>query len=224
MPATIDLTSDELLTTTRAVRKRLDFDRPVDLELVKECLQLGLQAPSGSNAQGWNFMVVTDADKKKAIGELYKDVFFNTYAPTPGSVHSRAKEAPESEQKIAIAVRESADHLANNMARVPVMVIPCVMGRLNLVPQENATLAWTGSLGSIFPAMWSFMLAARTRGLGTCWTSLHLFKEQEVADILGIPYDEVTQTALISVGHTIGDKFKATTRRPLGNALHVDSW
>lgn len=224
MPATIELTTDELLTTTRAVRKRLDFDRPVDLELVKECLQLGLQAPSGSNAQGWSFMVVTDADKKKAIGELYKDVFFNWYAKQPTSVYGLAETAPESEKKIANAVKDSAAHLAENMGRVPVMVIPCVNGRLNLVPPEMSTLAWTGSMGSIFPAMWSFMLAARSRGLGTCWTSLHLRKEEEVAEILGIPYDEVTQTALISVGHTIGDKFKATTRRPLGNALHVDSW
>ena len=224
MPATIELTTDELLATTRAVRKRLDFDRPVDMELVEECQQLGLQAPTGSNAQGWHFMVVTDDDKKQAIGELYRDVFFNTYAPSPGSVHSLAKEARAAEQIIAIAVQDSADHLAHNMDRVPVMVIPCVMGRLNLVPPESATLAWTGSLGSIFPAVWSFMLAARSRGLGTCWTSLHLPKEQEVAEILGIPYDEVTQTALISVGHTIGDEFKATTRRPLANSLHVDQW
>jgi len=223
MAALLELTTDELLTTTRAVRKRLDYDRPVDLELVKECLEIGLQAPSGSNAQSWHFLVVTDPDKKEKIGRLYQEVW-EWYKTLPTSAHGLAAAAPEDEKKVADAVVASANHLAENMHRVPVMVIPCIKGRLEQTPPESATLAWTGSLGSLFPSVWSFMLAGRSRGLGTCWTSLHLRKEKEIAEILGVPYEEVTQTALISVGHTIGDNFKPTTRRPLGGALHVNGW
>jgi nitroreductase len=223
MPATLELTTDELLTTTRAVRKRLDFDRPVELDLLKECLSIGLQAPSGSNAQNWDFMVVQDANKVEQIGRLYQEVWA-WYREQPFSAHALAATAPESEKRVMNAVVESAEHLATNMHRAPAMVIPCVNGRPDQSLPEASLLTWTGALGSLFPSVWSFMLAARSRGLGTCWTSLHLQKEREVAEILDIPFDSVTQTALISVGHTIGDKFRATTRRPLEGVLHVDGW
>ena len=178
MPATVDLSPDELLTTTRAVRRRLDFDRPVPIELVEECVRIALQAPSGSNARGWHFVVVGDAAKRQRIGELYR-ASFEQYRGE---------------------------------------------GRLPFIEGPMGQLAQASQYGSILPAFWSFMLAARARGLGTAWTTLHLLNEREIAELLGIPFDEVMQTALTPVAFTLGTDFSPARGRELGPALHVDSW
>jgi nitroreductase len=101
-----------------------------------------------------------------------------------------------------------------------VHVIPCVQGRFE--GKSNALVA--SMYGSIIPAAWSFMLAARSRGLGTVWTTFHLMHEREVAEILGIPYDEVTQVSLIPVAYTIGTDFKPGRRKPLDSMIHWNSW
>lgn len=218
MPPTLDLGPDELLSTTRAVRKRLDLDRPVPMELIRECVELATQAPSGSNMQGWHFVVVTDPEKKAKLGAIYAKAF-ELYLNMPisaGSVPTGDAERDATQAR----VRDSAIYLAEVMGRCPVLVVPCITGKVDGMPNMLSS----SLLGSIIPAAWSFCLAARARGLGTSWTSLHLMHEQEAAEVLGIPFDEVTQVALIPVAYTKGTDFKPGPRVPLDDILHVDTW
>jgi nitroreductase len=203
---TLDLTPDQLLSTTRTVRKRLDLSRPVERELLEECFDLALQAPTGGNQQGWHFVVVTDADQKKALAELYRKSQSETEPPS----------APPGQE----AVMKSAAYLAEHLQEVPVLVIPCIEGRYENAPPLWQAIAW----GSILPATWSFMLAARARGLGTAWTTLHLAHERDAAAVLGIPYEQVTQAALIPVAHTIGTDFRPGPRSPRAEHIHWGSY
>lgn len=222
MAATLNLSPDELLSTTRAVRKRLDLDRPVPMEVLRECLDLALQAPTGSNAQGWHFVAVTDAEKKRALADIYRRAWA-MYPDMPFSAHNLHQDDPSmaAQQERIIS---SADYLAENFHRVPVMLIPCVTGRVEATPAPFGVLAQASVYGSILPAVWNFMLAARARGIGTCWTTLHLWFEEEAAQLLGIPYAEITQCALIPVAYTKGTSFKPAPRKPLDPILHVDRW
>jgi nitroreductase len=223
MGKTLDLTLDELLTTTRAVRRRLDFDRPVPRELVEECVSIAMQAPSGSNARGWHFMVVGDPAKREAIAALYRQAF-EGYRSMPVSAHALAEQAKGDDVGIMNAVVGSAEALAENLHRAPYLVIPCIEGRFPPIEGPMGNLANASQYGSVLPAFWNFMLAARARGLGTAWTTLHLMHEQEVAEILGIPFDSITQTALSPLAYTLGTDFKPASGRRLEDALHVDSW
>ncbi len=223
MPATLDLSPDELLSTTRAVRKRLDYDRPVPLELAKECVELALQAPSGSNQRGWHFMLVGDQAKKDQIGELYRQAF-TAYRDMPVSAHALAKQATGDDVAVMNQVVGSAEALAENLHRASFLVIPCVDGRIPPMEGPMGSIANASHYGSILPAFWSFMLAARARGLGTAWTTLHLLHEEAIAEILGIPFAEVTQAALSPLAFTVGTDFKPAKNRGLEGVLHVDSW
>ncbi len=219
----LGLTNDELLSTTRAVRKRLDFDRPVSMDVIKECMEYAVQAPTGSNAQGWQFVFVTDEAKRQRIGELYNQAF-SVYREMPVAIHklhmdSEDKSLTDSQTRSA----SSADYLAENMSRAPVLFIPCIAGRTDNEAGANI-IAQTGTLGSIIPAAWNFMLAARARGLGTAWTTLHLFHEKEIADLIGIPYDDFMQVALIPIAYTKGTDFKPAYRPPVESVMHVDTW
>lgn len=211
----LDLSADEVLTSTRAVRKRLDFDRPVPLEVITECLEQAVQAPTGSNRQGWQWLIVTDEAKRAALADLYRTGFAE-YRSMSISAHN-VDVKDEAQQNRVV---DSAEYLAENFHRVPVMLIPCMPGRLDNLPN----MAATSTYGSIHPATWSFMLAARERGLGTAWTTIHLMREREAAEILGVPYDDYTQTALITVGYTIGTDFKLAKRPPVQTIMHVDTW
>ncbi len=213
----LNLSADEVLSTTRAVRKRLDLERPVDMNLLRECLELALQAPSGSNAQGWQFMLVTERDKIEAIAGYYQAAFAD-YEAGPFQPTEQHKDAPDMAPTQA-RVLSSAKYLADNLGRVPALLIPCMQGR----PDGLSADALAGMYGSIIPATWSFMLAARERGLGTCWTTLHLDSEQEVAQLLGIPA-EYSQVALIPIAHTRGTQFSPAPRIPLDQVLHVNGW
>jgi nitroreductase len=208
----LDLTPDELLSTTRAVRKRLDLTRPVEREVLEECLQLAQQAPTGGYSQNWHFVFVTDSGKRAAIAEFWRSVAY------PYLARGGWEEGPPDGQLARIGA--AVVHLAEHLQDVPVHVIPCVEGRVE--GKHNAVAA--ARYGSIIPATWSFMLAARSRGLGTVWTTFHLVHEQEVAEILGIPYDEVMQVALIPVAYSIGTEFKPGRRKPLDSIAHWDGW
>lgn len=204
----LDLTPDELLSTTRAVRKRLDLGRPVERDVLEECFALAQQAPTASYSQNWHFVVVTDPAKRAAIAELWRQVAY-PYLSRGGERRGQLRR-----------IGDAVVHLAEHIDEVPVHVIPCVQGRYE--GKSNPVVA--SMFGSIIPAAWSFMLAARSRGLGTVWTTFHLLHEREVAELLGIPYDDVTQVALIPVAYTIGTEFKPGQRKPLDSMLHWNEW
>jgi nitroreductase len=210
------LTPDELLTTTRAVRRRLDLTRPVPLDLVRECLEIALQAPSASNRQSWHWVVVTDPDKRAAVGEIYRQQF-DAYEQSRGFAGRLFADRPgraDVQQRVGSSARWLGDH----MGEVPVLVLPCLR---NDGPFQAVNQA--GLWGSLLPAAWSYCLAARARGLGTAWTSLHLAREAEVAEILGIP-DDVHQGALLPTAFYTGETFRPAAREPLDAVLHVDGW
>lgn len=213
----MDLAScDWLLTTTRSVRKRLDLSRPVERAVIEQCLEIALQAPTGSNAQGWHFYVVTEPAKKQGLADLYRkafDLYLNeaSFRPSYAEGDPRGPQRPK--------VEDSARFLAEHLHKVPVLVVPGIQGRV-----ENAgVLAQASSYGSILPAAWSFMLALRARGLGAAWTTLHLLYEREAAELLGIP-ETVTQAALLPVAYTHGTEFQVAKRLPLAKVLHWDRW
>lgn len=216
----VELTADELLTTTRAVRRRLDLEQPVDPALVDECLQVALQAPTGGNAQSWRFVVVTDADLRRQVGDFYRLAFEHHYVGGVTDVRAPRGDGPH-DQRQGERIFDSVRHLADVMGDVPVLVIPCVSGRAS---DWRDTRTQAGRWGSVLPAVWSFMLAARRRGLGTAWTTMHLTYEREVAELLGIPYHEVTQAALIPVAHTVGTTFRPGRRRDLDAVVHRERW
>jgi nitroreductase len=211
----VTLTPDELLTTPRSVRKRLDLDRPVPMELIRECLEIALQAPSGSNRQTWHFIVVTDADKRAAIGDLYRRAV-DGYLKSSGAAGKLHADDPV-RGPVQRRVGDSVAYLGETMGRVPVLTIPCIEAR-RLTADSQAGL-W----GSILPAAWSYMLAARSRGLGTAWTTLHLRYETEVAAILGLP-SHIRQGVLIPTAYYTGDGFRPAPRVPLDEALHINAW
>lgn len=214
----LSLTPDELLSTTRAVRRHLDLKRPVERRVLEECLALAQQAPTGSNRQGWHFVVVTDLARKRALAELYRQGHA-TYMTLPIAAGNLTYDDP-ARNALQQRISASAQHLTDHLHEVPVHVIPCVEGRLEGMPAIAAAAVY----GSIFPAVWSFMLAARARGLGTCLTSLHLFHEEEAAKILGIPYAEVTQVALVPVAYTTRTTFRPGAREPLAKMVHWEGW
>ena len=205
--------TDELLATTRAVRKRLDLDRKVPRDVINECLELAVQAPTGSNSQGWRWLVVDDAATKKALADIYRK---GGEAYLTGA----ATQARDAGNQQTLRVYESAMYLVDVLHKVPVHVIPCLEGR----PPANVPPAMlAGMYGSIFPAVWSFQLALRARGLGSVLTTLHLIYEQEAAKLLGIP-DNVLQVALVPVAYTKGTDFKRAKRPPVSNVTHWNRW
>ncbi|MFD7668739.1 nitroreductase family protein [Streptomyces sp. NPDC059788] len=206
-PVTLDI--DELLSRTPTVRRRLDLTRPVSRTLLTQCLQLALHAPNGGNRQSWRFLVIDDPETKKAVAHYYKKASEAYLAATPPSAMS---------ERAVAGVRYLADHLD----QVPALVLAGIRGRLS----HEATLAQQSSFfGSVYPALWSFMLAARSRGLGAALTTVHLAYEREVAELVGIPSDELTQVALVAVGHTTqGPDFRRTPRQPLDEVVFFNRW
>jgi nitroreductase len=202
-------TVDRLLSTTRAVRNRLDLSRPVERSIILDCIRLSQQAPTGSNRQGWRWVVVTDAEKRRRIGEIY--------ARAEGVLETLRDRTDEGQTR---RVYDGAVSLSKRLGQVPVLVIPCMLQRPgnDFVPVTNATL-----YGSIFPAVWSFQLALRSRGLGSVLTTLHLQWEAEVAALLGIP-DGVLQVGLLPVAYTLGTDFKPAQRPDPETITSFDSW
>jgi nitroreductase len=208
----LDLTAiDHVLATTRSVRKRLDFDRPVPPEVIEECLRLAIQAPTGGNSQGWRWLIVTDADKRQALAELYREIA----TPYLKAGLGDAGEVTAQQGRVI----DSATYLSEHLHEVPVHVIPCLHGELDALP----TFAAAGSYGSIIPAMWSFQLALRSRGLGSVLTTLHLPLAERAAELLEIP-SGVTQIGLIPVAYFTGEDFKPAVRRPVEEITYWTSW
>jgi nitroreductase len=208
--AKLGLSADEVLTTTRAVRKRLDLSRPVEMSVIKECLEHAMQAPIGGNTSRIRFVVVTDSEKRRALADLYRR-FYEDYRSAPPKAHETN---PDRER-----LWGSTDYLAEHFHEVPVFVIPCW-------PRASGISKMPGhsSGSSVYPAIWSYMLAARERGLGTCMTTGHLIYEREAAELLSIPYDTIAQYCLIPTAYTIGTDFKPTKRSPIDEITYLDGW
>lgn len=203
--------AEYVLTTTRSVRKRLDLDRPVPLDVVRDCLRIAQQAPTASNTQGWHFVLVSDPDKRATLAGIYRAAMADHLAEMPAFT-------PPSDPQTA-RTYASAAHLSDVLHRVPLLVVACVEGRPEGLPHAYAAALY----GSIHPAVWSFMLALRSRGIGSSWTSIHLRREPEVASVLGIPAD-VTQVALLPIAYFTGDTFRPAARPPVETIEHLDHW
>jgi nitroreductase len=212
MTAPFDLEqTDRLLSTTRAVRRRLDLTRPVEREVLLDCIRLSQQAPTASNTQKWRWIVIQDPDKRTAVAEIYA---------RGGQFVDQARARIDPDDKQTQRVYDSAGWLFDHIAEVPALVIPCLEGRL----PEGAPLGMAASVyGSIFPALWSFQLALRSRGLGSTLTTVHLFFEQDVAKVLNIPED-VMQVALLPVAYTVGTDFKQAVRPAPESITSFDEW
>ena len=213
----LNLSADEVLATTRSVRKRLDFDRPVEREVVMECLDLALQAPTGSNRQGWQWVFVTDQAKQDALAKIYA-ANFALYRQMPRPQYGSDDPRADRMDKVV----DSAQYLADNMQRAPILLIPCLEGR----PDNGVGGSGASFWGSLLPAVWSFMLALRERSLGSAWTTLHLINggEEQAADLLGIPHDTYSQAGLFPIAYTQGTDFKPASRLPAADVSHWDEW
>jgi nitroreductase len=205
------LTPDELLATTRSVRRRLDLTRPVDDRLLDECVELALQAPTSVGLENWHFVIVRDAEVRAGLAALYRRAW-SDYANGADPADEPARESRG---------QSSSRHLAAHLHEVPVHVVPCIDGR----PEGQANAELSALYGSVIQATWSLQLAARARGLGSVFTTYHLDYERDAAELLGIPYGDVTQIGLVPVAHTIGDEFRpARRRRSPADVVHRDRW
>lgn len=209
--------ADELLTTTRSVRKGLDFTRPVEPAVIKRCIEIATQAPTGGNAQGWHFIVITDADKRASIATLYKQSF-DIYV---GARREQAAATDSADPHVAQTARvlQSAIYLSEHMGEAPMLIIPTIEGRV----EHSGPMAQAGLYGSILPAAWSLMLALRARGIGSAWTTLHLRYEKEAAALLGIP-DTITQAALLPVAYLKNTNLKPAKRLPAAERTYWNEW
>ena len=209
-------TVDELLMTTRCVRKRMDLVKPVDPAVIEQCLEIAVQAPVASNWPWCSFVVVTDPAKRAAVAEYYCHAIMDVYLPW-------RKSDPLLYESSGPGFYDSLLYLVDHLHEVPVHIIPCVQGRPH-EPNDWPPLIWqTASYGSVYPATWSLMLALRSRWLGASWTMMHLLHEKEVADLLCIP-NTVTQVGLLAVAHYTGTSFKPGRRVPARERTYWNSW
>jgi len=214
----MDMTTvEKILTTTRSVRKRLDLSRDVPLDIVKKCLDLAIQAPTGSNSQQWRFVLVTDPNKRAELAALYAKSF-QLYAKESAAAAPKLEPTDPRAQRM-MKVVTSAVYLSENLAKVPLFVLACLEGRV----EKASVLEQASFYGSILPATWSLMMALRAEGIGSAWTTLHLRYEEEAAKILQIP-DNFTQTCLLPVAYFTGQDFRPAKRVPSEQLTYLNEW
>jgi len=207
---------DYLLTATRSVRKSLDLAAPVDRDEIRDCLRIALQAANGSNQQPWRWLVVCDRGLRVKLADLYRDAYLSRTG------QRMVSDTLPSGTPIG-RLMSSTEWLVEHMADVPVLVIPCYEPYIASTGDDESFLQAT-LYGSIFPAVWNFQLALHTRGYGTCVTTLHLLREQEVRALLGIP-DTYIQGCLLPVARLrAGKQFLPAPRRPIEEVVAVDGW
>jgi nitroreductase len=210
-----DLTIDDVLTTTRAVRKRLDISRPVPRALIEQCLELAFQAPNGSNKNLWRWIIVDDLALVAKLGAEYRAAMGILQSGQQTSQFSDTSDSPD-EAKLL----ESAYALADKIERMPALLIPLMPGR----PEGKSVVEQAAMWGSIVQAVWSFMLALRSRGLGSCWATVTSRREREIAAILGIPFDDYTQVGMFPIAYTLGTDFRKAWRKPVGEVLSYNGF
>ncbi|HVQ49880.1 MAG TPA: nitroreductase family protein [Mycobacterium sp.] len=207
---------DQLLTATRSARKSLDLEAPVDLDEIRDCLQAGLQAANGSNQQSWRWLVITEDGLRDKIAALYRDAYLQKVG---GQLIAGLMPAGTPEAKLM----SSTEWLVENLARVPVLVIPCYEPTMPRTDGDESFYLAT-LYGSIFPAVWNFQLALHARGYGTCITTLHLHYEQAVRDLLGIP-ESFVQGCLLPVARLrVGRTFAPAPRRKIDEVVGINGW
>lgn len=214
-PLVPHLTIDELLTCTPVVRKRLDLTRAVPRQVIEECIDIAVQAPTASNRQELHWVVVTDAEQRRALAEIF-------LRPRPDYVSIAWPDYTDDDIRLARqqALSNSGEHLRAHFHEIPAIVIPCHLGRVDEAPLHAQAALW----GSVYPAVWNFLLALRSRGLGAAWTTSPLYYEQDIAELVGIPYERYTLAGLYPIGYTIGTNFKRSSRRPLSEIVHWEQW
>jgi nitroreductase len=215
----LSLSSRELLTTTRTVRKRLDLTRPVPREEVEDCVRIAFQAPNGSNQQMYDWVLVDDPATRAEMARIYRDgmdyhIAMSAQGREEGTVQ------PYSVDDRQALIGASVFYLREHLHEVPVLLVPTIDTRLDRV----SIFGQAGHWGSILPAVWNFMLALRSKGMGSAWTTIHLHKEQEMAELLGIPYEEHTQAGLFPVAYTIGTDFRPASREHSEETIHWNHW
>lgn len=213
--STLGLSADQVLTTTRAVRRRLDLTRPVDRDVIETCVEIASQAPSGRNRQQWDLLFIDEVATRRAVSQIWRRGLRADF--TGGSTTRMAFDSPQW-TGIAASLRLLDEHLD----QVPVLVIPCL--RVESRTELDSVRGQAGGWGSVIPAFWSFMLAARERGLGTAWTTCHLSYEREMADLLGLPFDTVVQVALSPLAYTVGTDFRPAPRAARRDFIHFNHW
>ena len=215
----IGLSNRELLTTTRSVRKRLDLERPVEREVVEDCLRIAFQAPNGSNQQMWGWVVVDDPQTRSAMADIYRAAM-DDHIKMMDEHRAKGTGGTYAVQARQQQIGESVYHLRQHLHEVPVLLVPTVEGRLDKAGIFDQASRW----GSILPAVWNFMLALRMHGLGSAWTTIHLHREAEMAELLGIPHRTVTQAGLFPVAYTVGTDFRAANRDESNATIRWNRW
>jgi nitroreductase len=213
-PLMLPLALDELLTTTRSVRKRLDLERPVARDLIERCIDIAVQAPNGSNQQYWRWVIVDDPTLRQRVANLYR-AGMQQQIDNPGYRRDVDYTTPE-----ALRIGASVGHLAEHLHQVPALVIPVMDGKVEGLDAFAQASHW----GSILPAVWNFLLALRAHGLGSSWTTVHLHKASEMAALLGIPHNSTTQVGLFPIAYTLGTDFKPAARKPAREIIGWNGW
>ncbi len=209
----LNLTADQLLSTTRSVRKRLDFDKPVQRDVLQDCMELAFQAPNGSNMNTWRWVLVDDPIVIKDIAKIYNlalEDYVKVLGESVGDDYMGAA-TPGFEK-----INQSVDYLRENIHRAPAILIPLMSGRV----ENSGVFMQASCYGSILQAVWSFFLALRARGMGSAWTTAHLWREKEMAELLNIPYKDFTQVGIFPIAYTIGTEFKKAYRKPFDDVVN----
>ena len=214
----VELTAREMLTTTRTVRKRLDLTRPVERDVVEDCLRLAFQAPNGSNQQRWHWVLVDDAVTRAAMADLYRTTM-DEYIAAMSARRASGSAPPQSGGPAQTRMAASVMHLREHLHEVPVLLVPAMRGRLDGASIFEQASRWA----SVVPAVWSFMLALRLNGMGSAWTTLHLHREADMAELLGIT-SSCTQVGLFPVAYTVGTEFKPADRSASEATIHWNRW
>lgn len=215
MHPTLPLTTDELLTTTRTVRKRLDLSRPVGRDVVEECLRLAVQAPTGRDQQAWSWVLVDDPDLRRQVADLYRGGLHDHLERASPGATKAPMDSPRSPQ-----IASSVSHLVDVLGDVPVLLVPSITPEYGL----DSSFGRASAYGSLLPAVWSLMLALRSRGLGSAWTTLHLHREREMAELLGIPYPDELQVGLFPIAYTRGTEFRSVDRSRSEERILWNGW
>ncbi len=198
---------DWALSTTRSVRRRIDWERPIEPEVIEAAIDVATQAPTGVQAESWRFLVLTEPEPKQAVATLYRSAF------------DRYVSARTQAQAEVAAPRPAQAQLAERLAEMPALILVCAEG----APASDLTALQVGFYGSVLPAAWSLMVALRVRGIGSTWTSLHLLHADETARALGIP-DGVTQTVLLPCGYTKDATLRPANRKPATEVAYWNQW